>query len=98
MPEPPLLLESIFGSNSTASAIACQAYSAAATDERLKSRVFTDHTYTCTTPALAKTANKASYKVWRYYFNASFPNTQPFPGAGVWHTSEIDLIFGTYPR
>lgn len=98
IPGPMLLLESIFGRNSTASDVARQAYPAAATNEELKSQIVTDYTYTCTTSALAKTANNAGYKVWRYYFNASFPNTQPFSGAGVWHTSEIDLIFGTYPR
>lgn len=38
---------------------------------------------------------------WRYLFNASFPNTQPAAAQGVdlkaYHTSEIALIFGTYP-
>jgi hypothetical protein len=34
---------------------------------------------------------------WRYYFNASFPNTQDFPNAGVYHSSEIRIVFGTYP-
>ena len=34
---------------------------------------------------------------WRYYFNASFPNTQIFEGLGVYHSSENSLIFGTYP-
>ncbi len=35
---------------------------------------------------------------YRYYLNASFPNYQPFPGAGAFHGAEIPLIFGTYPR
>jgi hypothetical protein len=29
-------------------------------------------------------------------FNATFPNLQTFPRAGVYHASEIKLIFGTY--
>lgn len=33
---------------------------------------------------------------WRYLFNASFPNHQPFPDAGAFHASEIPLVFGTY--
>ena len=98
MPKPMLLLESIFGRNSTAIALARQAYPSIAKEEDLISQIVTDHTYTCTTLALAKIANNAGYKVWRYYFNASFPNNQPFAGTGVWHTSEIDLVFGTYPR
>lgn len=28
---------------------------------------------------------------------ASFPNTQILPGLGVYHSSEIAVIFGTYP-
>ena len=33
---------------------------------------------------------------WRYYFNASFPNTQAFPQLGAYHGSEIPLVFRTY--
>lgn len=35
---------------------------------------------------------------WRYYYNASFPNLEPFPDAGSWHSSEIKLVFGTVSR
>src|ERR1700712_2310931 len=31
-----------------------------------------------------------------FKFNATFPNLQTFPDAGVFHASEIKLIFGTY--
>lgn len=98
MPAPQLLLEGIFGNDTAALAAARAAYLANAADEQLKSRILTDYGYTCTTSAIASTAARAGYSVWRYYFNASFPNTQPFPGAGAWHTSEISLVFGTYPR
>lgn len=33
---------------------------------------------------------------WRYYFNASFSNTQAFPQLGAYHASEIPLVFRTY--
>lgn len=33
---------------------------------------------------------------WRYFFNASFPNSQIYPSLGVFHSSEIVLVFGTY--
>lgn len=36
--------------------------------------------------------------VWRYYFNASFSNTQAYPQLGAFHSSEIPLIFKTYPK
>ncbi|KAK7178437.1 para-nitrobenzyl esterase (carboxylesterase) [Paraphaeosphaeria sporulosa] len=98
IPAPQSMLQSIFGSNATSLGIARQAYPANATDEQLKSRILTDYQYTCTTSAIANTLAEAGHRVWRYYFNASFPNTQPFLGAGVWHTSEISLIFGTYSR
>ena len=31
---------------------------------------------------------------WRYFFNASYPNTQIFPGSGAYHSSEIRYVFG----
>ena len=34
----------------------------------------------------------------RYFYNASFPNVELFPGAGVYHSAEIVSVFGTYPR
>lgn len=35
--------------------------------------------------------------VWRYLFNASFPNTQLAPDMMAYHGSEIPIVFGTYP-
>jgi carboxylesterase 3/5 len=32
----------------------------------------------------------------RYFYNASIPQLALFPGAGVYHSSEIDLVWGTY--
>lgn len=34
--------------------------------------------------------------VWRYYYEGAFPNTQTFPEAGAYHSSEIPEVFGTY--
>jgi carboxylesterase 2 len=61
------------------------------------SAVITDLIFLCPAAAIANTAATAGYDVWRYYFNASFPNTQLFPNAGVFHSSEIPEVFGTYP-
>ena len=60
--------------------------------------VVTDLTFTCPATALANYAVvNGSYQAWQYYYNASFPNTQLFPDAGVYHSSEIPEVFGTYP-
>jgi carboxylesterase type B len=38
----------------------------------------------------------ATIPSWRYYFNAFFPNNQPLPNLGAYHSSEIPEVFGTY--
>lgn len=53
--------------------------------------------FTCTTSNIAKYLAANGYTVWRYRYDASFPNTSPFPGAGAYHSSEIFEVFGTYP-
>lgn len=58
----------------------------------------TDYRFLCTASQIAGYTSLAEFPVWRYLFNASFPNTQLFPDAGVYHSSEIVGIFGTYPR
>lgn len=98
MPPPKMLLDGIFGNDTRAKDLARSAYPRNATNAELRSLITTDYTYTCTTSAIAHSAVVAGHKVWRYYFNASFPNNQPIPGAKAWHTSEIPLVFGTYPR
>ncbi|KAK6828386.1 hypothetical protein PG987_011727 [Apiospora arundinis] len=35
--------------------------------------------------------------VWRYFFNATFANTALGDGFGAYHSSEIPIVFGTYP-
>lgn len=63
----------------------------------LSSAIITDYLYTCTVSPLSSLAVASGNKVWRYYYNASFPNLEPFPMAGSYHSSEIPLVFGTYP-
>jgi carboxylesterase type B len=31
---------------------------------------------------------------WRFLFNASYPNTEQFPGSGAFHSAEIQFVFG----
>ncbi|KAF2773891.1 alpha/beta-hydrolase [Teratosphaeria nubilosa] len=60
------------------------------------SQIYTDFYFLC--PLAKLTADSAALGIptWRYYFNASFANTQPYAGLGVYHTSEIAIVFGTH--
>ncbi|KAK2589652.1 hypothetical protein QQS21_012667 [Conoideocrella luteorostrata] len=62
------------------------------------SRINTEYMMQCPSRALASDNRKAGIKTWRYYFDASFANTNIFEDSGAWHSSEIGLVFGTYPR
>jgi carboxylesterase 2 len=61
------------------------------------SAVLTDLGFTCTTSSLSTFAAANGYEVWRYYYDAVFPDLSAFPNAGAFHTSEIPQVFGTYP-
>lgn len=98
VPNSQLLLAQIFGNDTVAQERARALYPSNLTDPELRTKIFTDGLYTCVTSALAQSFAESGRPTWRYFFNASFYNTQPFPGAGAWHTSEIYEIFGTYPR
>ena len=67
------------------------------TDYDAIAQIFTELVFQCPAAIVTDTAAAYGIPTWRYYFNASFPNTQPFPGLGVFHSSEIPLVFGTYP-
>lgn len=62
------------------------------------SMINTEFSMQCPAKTLAEDNFKVGIKTWRYYFNASFPNTEIFEDSGAWHSSEIGLVFGTYPR
>jgi carboxylesterase type B len=62
------------------------------------SAIMTDLQFTCPAFLQAHGSYVAGYPSWRYYFNATFPNLQTFTNAGVYHASEIDLIFGTHGK
>jgi carboxylesterase 2 len=57
----------------------------------------TDSVFTCTTGGIASYLASFGYDVWRYRYNAAFPTTTLFANSGVYHTSEIPEVFGTYP-
>ncbi|KFY19422.1 hypothetical protein V493_07969, partial [Pseudogymnoascus sp. VKM F-4281 (FW-2241)] len=63
------------------------------------SAIYTDLVFTCPASATSSLSSTAGYQTHRFYFNASFANLQP-PGLdlGVFHSSEISLVFSTYPK
>jgi len=60
------------------------------------SQIFTEYFFQCTQARWANDTASIGIPAWRYYFNASFENTQAYPGLGVYHSSEIGLVFGSY--
>ncbi|KAK8127968.1 Carboxylesterase [Apiospora sp. TS-2023a] len=57
----------------------------------------TDMEYTCPASRVAQDAAfHLGLPVWRYFFNATFPNTALREGLGVYHSSEIPIVFGSY--
>jgi carboxylesterase type B len=63
----------------------------------LASAILTKVLFTCTAWTLSSFAAQHGYKGWGFYYNAFFPNTDYFPRASAYHSSEIPLVFGTYP-
>jgi len=61
------------------------------------SQIYTEYWFQCPSAIEANASSAAGYPTWRYYFNASFPNTQAFPSGGVYHSSEIPIVFRNYP-
>ncbi|KAI9717837.1 MAG: hypothetical protein M1828_007076 [Chrysothrix sp. TS-e1954] len=62
------------------------------------SAVFTDIQFQCPQALWANESSaQGQVPTWRYLFNATFPNTQSFGALGVFHSSEIQLVFQTYP-
>jgi carboxylesterase type B len=62
------------------------------------SQIYTEMTFQCPQALWANATAAIGIPTWRYYFNASFLNTQAHPGLGVYHASEIALVFRTYNR
>lgn len=61
------------------------------------SALFTKLATQCPAARTAKDSAEADIPTWRYLYDASFPNTELFPGSGAYHTAEISTLFGTFP-
>ena len=59
-------------------------------------QIYTEFYFQCPAAIQANASVAAGYPIWRYYFNASFPNTQLIPLGGVLHSSEIHIVFDAY--
>jgi carboxylesterase type B len=60
--------------------------------------VTTDLLFTCTTQTVASAIQLAGrQRIWRYQYDASFPNTEFFKNAAAYHTAEIPEVWGTFP-
>ncbi|KAL1799235.1 hypothetical protein ACET3X_003272 [Alternaria dauci] len=62
------------------------------------SQISTEITFQCPQALWANATASIGIPTWRYYFNASFVNTQAYPQLGAYHASEIPLVFRTYER
>ena len=62
--------------------------------------IVNDLTFLCPVGILTNDSKAAGFPTWRYFYNASFPNIKlaGLPNAGVFHSSEIGLVFGTYAQ
>lgn len=95
-------LATIFGNNSNAIAAVEAAYAIGSpgihsTYDQIAA-IFTDATFQCSQAEWANATASIGIPTWRYLFNASFANTQAYPNLGVYHSSEIYIVFGTYPK
>lgn len=61
------------------------------------SAIYTDAVYQCPMSIVVNDSLSAGIPTWRYLYNATFPDLQPLPGLGVYHGSEVPLIFGNLP-
>lgn len=59
-----------------------------------------DITFLCPAAFWANASASIGVPTWRYYYNASFTNTQLIQELklGAYHASEIPMVFRTYPR
>lgn len=59
--------------------------------------IATDLVMTCPTSLLANDSMSVGIPTWRYFYNASFANTDFFAASGAYHSADIRPIFGTEP-
>jgi cholinesterase len=58
--------------------------------------LLTDYLFQCPARLLHQESSQVGVQTYRYYYNASFPNSQIFDDAGVYHRSEVGMVLGSY--
>ena len=66
----------------------------------VNSAIAGDFQFHCPCAIVANDSETTGIPTWRYLYNATFANTQfkQLPDLGVYHGSELVMVFGTYPR
>lgn len=72
------------------------AYPGYSSEFRQLAALYTDFIFQCPARLVALESAQVGIPSYRYYYNASFPNSQIFEDAGVYHASEIGIALGTY--
>ena len=93
-PESALLLQSVKSAYPVGQGALQTTYDAA-------SQIYTEYVFQCPAALVSNTSATSGIPTWRYYYNATIPNIQPaipgIPELEAFHSSEIPLVFGTYP-
>ncbi|KIX01546.1 uncharacterized protein Z518_09272 [Rhinocladiella mackenziei CBS 650.93] len=91
-------VESLFPNQPKLNNAILAAYPASSAEQVVE--IVTDFTFQCPVGILTNDSRTAGFSTWRYYYNATFPNVNltGLPDAGVFHSSEISIVFGTYSR
>lgn len=58
--------------------------------------LYTDFVFQCPARLVHLETAQVGIPSYRYYYNASFLSSDIFPDAGVYHSSEIGIVMGTY--
>lgn len=61
-------------------------------------RILTDVLAQCPTKVVSEESQSVDIPTYRYYFDASFPNSEIFKTSGAHHSAEIEMVFGTYEK
>lgn len=56
---------------------------------------FTEGSFTCPAATAAEARAEWNVPVWRYRYLGEFPNVNPLPWLGAYHSSELPMVFGT---
>ncbi|KAJ7785818.1 Alpha/Beta hydrolase protein [Mycena metata] len=91
----PAFLETNFGSSITVNQV--RPLYPGLNDSAIISEIEKDFLFLCPAQLWTSAAVSAGIKdIYRYTYGAVFADLQLFPGAGAWHSSEIQEIFGTF--